>query len=476
MLLSEVLDAVEVLDHVGALDVPIAGVTHDSRAARAGTLFCCVPGATTDGHDHAQTAVENGAVALLCERTVATQPGVPVAVVADVRRAMALVAAAFWGWPARSMRTVGVTGTAGKTTTVAFLAGIFDAHGWPCASIGTLSGERTTPESTDLQAMLAQHVATGSVALAMEVSSHALAQHRVDAVQFDVAVFTNLGRDHLDFHRDQASYFEAKAELFTPDRAQAAVICVDDVWGEELAARVETKGTVPVTRVALADAVRLGFDRTTGSVFDFGGASIEVALPGRHNAVNALLAAHAATVLGIAPATIARGIASVRAVPGRFERIDEAQPFATVVDFAHTPDSLVAALDAARLLAAPDGGRVIVVVGCGGDRDRGKRPVIAAAAEELADVAILTSDNPRSENPLDILAEMVGGLQDKTSVRVEEDRATAISLAIDEARPGDVVLIAGKGHETTQTFADCTVHFDDREVALQALRDRGYAS
>ncbi|HVE94354.1 MAG TPA: UDP-N-acetylmuramoyl-L-alanyl-D-glutamate--2,6-diaminopimelate ligase [Acidimicrobiales bacterium] len=476
MLLSEVLEAVEVLDHVGPLDVPITGVTHDSRAAGQGSLFCCIPGATADGHDYAQNAVANGAVALLCERNLATQPAVPVAVVENVRRAMAPVSAAFWGWPARSMRTAGVTGTAGKTTTVAFLAAIFEAHGWPCASIGTLSGERTTPESSELQAALAQHVENGSRALAMEVSSHALVQHRVDALQFDVAVFTNLGRDHLDFHVDQASYFEAKAQLFTPDRAQAAVICVEDAWGEELAARVEKQGAVPVTRVSLADAADLRFEGSRGSRYGWNGVSIDLRVPGRHNVINALLAANAASALGVDPQAIARGIAAVGSVPGRFERVERSQPFATVVDFAHTPDSLVAALDAARLLAAADGGRVILVVGCGGDRDRGKRPVIAAVAEELADVAFFTSDNPRSENPLDILAEMVGGLRDKASVHIEEDRAQAISLAIDGAQPGDVVLIAGKGHETTQTFADRTEHFDDREVATAALHARGYGA
>jgi len=471
MLLSEVLDDVEVLDHLGPLDVPITGVAHDSGAVTPGNLFCCLRGATSDGHDHAHTAVAAGAAALLCERSVDTDPAVSEAIVADARRAMPYVAAAFWGHPARALRTVGVTGTAGKTTTVSFVASVLTANGWSCATIGTLTGARTTPEATELHAILAGHVADGTQALAMEVSSPAIVQHRVDAICFDVSVFTNLGHDHLDVHGDQESYFAAKAQLFDPARTRKAVICVDDAWGVRLADAIEQRGGVGLVRASVGDAVDAQFRADGTSTFLWRGEQVVLQLAGQHNLTDAVLAAHAGEALGVAPAVVAKGLTDLPGVPGHFELVRAGQPFVTVVDFAHTPDAVAAALTTARGLVP---GRVIVVLGCGGDRDRLKRPLMAAAAEAHADVAIFTSDNPRSENPLDILAEMVEGLQDKASVRIEEDRAAAISLAVEEARPGDAVLIAGKGHETTQTFADRTEHFDDREVAIAAIRERGY--
>lgn len=475
MLLSEVLDEIEVRNHVGALDFAITGVTHDSRAVEAGHLFCCLPGASSDGHAHAQDAVSRGATALLCERIVETAPAVAQAVVADARRAMAPVAAAFWGWPARQLRTVGVTGTAGKTTTVAFLAGVFEANGWKCATVGTLTGARTTPEAPELQALLAGHVASGAKALAMEVSSPALVQHRVDAVRFDVAVFTNLGHDHLDVHGNQESYFAAKAQLFTRQRAGRAVVCVDDDWGTRLASAVEAAGDVPVTRASASDAEHPEFRPDGTTSFSWRGEPVVLQLAGRHNLTNAVLAAHAASALGVSADVVARGLTSVEGVRGHFELVRAGQPFITVVDYAHTPDAVAAAVKTARSLVT-GAGRVIVVLGCGGDRDRLKRPVMAAVAQREADVVILTSDNPRSEQPSAILAEMVAGLDDARAAIVEEDRACAIEHAVSHATEGDVVVIAGKGHETTQTFADRVEPFDDREVARAALSKRGYTT
>ncbi len=444
-----------------ASDVEVSGVVHDTRAVAPGSLFCCVPGAHVDGHDLAPTALAAGAVALLVERALPL--AAPQLVVPSVRQAMGPVAAAFWDHPSQALRVVGVTGTSGKTTTTHLLRSILEAHGWSTGLLGTLTGPRTTAEAPELQATLASEREAGRDAVVMEVSSHALALGRVRATRFACAVFTNLSHDHLDFHRDLEDYFEAKAALFTPAYADAAVVNLDDPRGLTLADRAE----VPTTGFSMADAVDVVVTPTRAR---WRGVDIELPLGGAFNVANALAAATAAEVLGIAPAAVAAGLRGAPPVPGRFEPVDEGQPFAVLVDYAHKPGALAQALDAAR--GATEGGRVLLVVGAGGDRDASKRPEMGEVAARLADRVVLTSDNPRGEDPLAIIDAIRSGMPASADVTVEPDRATAIARAIDDARPGDVVLVAGKGHETYQEVGGETHPFDDREECRHALRRR----
>jgi UDP-N-acetylmuramoyl-L-alanyl-D-glutamate--2,6-diaminopimelate ligase len=453
--------ALVLLETPGAESTEVTSVVHDTRAVTRGALFCCVPGAHVDGHDLAAEAASRGAAALLVERTVATD--LPCLVAQSVREAMGPVADAFWGHPSEALTVVGVTGTSGKTTTTHLLHSIFVAHGWPGSVLGTLSGPRTTPEAPELQAHLAAERDAGRVAIAMEVSSHALALGRVDATRFAVAVFTNLSHDHLDFHRDLDEYFEAKARLFTPRYSDAAVVNLDDPRGVELARRE----LLPTDGYALADAEELTVTATSAR-FRWRGETVELPIGGRFNVSNALAAATAAAHLGIPVAQIAAGLNGAAPVPGRFEPVDEGQPFAVLVDYAHKPGALESALAGARESAA--GGRVILVVGAGGDRDASKRPEMGEVAARLADHVVLTSDNPRSEEPMAIIEAIRRGMPADAPVVVEPDRAGAIARALAEARPGDVVVIAGKGHEATQVVGDRTIDLDDREVAREALR------
>jgi UDP-N-acetylmuramoyl-L-alanyl-D-glutamate--2,6-diaminopimelate ligase len=438
----------------------ITSVAHDTRGVLPGALFCCVPGSRVDGHDLAAEAVAAGAVALLAERPTGVQ--VPTLYVPSVRDAMGPVAAAFWGHPSQHLPVVGVTGTSGKTTTTHLLQSIGVAHGWSVLVIGTLSGPRTTPEAPELQAALAQARQDGRGLVAMEVSSHALSLGRVRATHFAAAIFTNLSHDHLDFHRDLDDYFEAKATLFTPELTEAAVVNLDDPWGQELARR----GLVPTEGYSMADATDLEVGPAR-SRFTWRGQRIELPLGGRFNVSNALAAAVAAARLGIDPATIAHGLAEVPAVPGRFEAVDAGQPFSVLVDYSHKPGALASALAAAR--EASGGGRVVLVFGAGGDRDPSKRPEMGEVAVRLADRVILTSDNPRGEDPLAIIDAVRSGMTDTSTLTVEPDRGAAIELALAEARAGDVVMIAGKGHESVQIIGDEQRPFDDRAVALAAL-------
>jgi UDP-N-acetylmuramoyl-L-alanyl-D-glutamate--2,6-diaminopimelate ligase len=381
-----------------------------------------------------------------------------------------------------------VTGTSGKTTVTNLLCPVLEASGSaPCAIIGTLSGARTTPEATDLQAMLAAQrdrgssgagvgrgVGAGRGAVAMEVSSHGLALHRVDGTRFAVAVFTNLSQDHLDFHHTMDDYFAAKAALFTPEFTDRAVVCADDPRGRELLARLRAPGSgVTATAYSLADAEGLTLS-PAGASFRWRGEPVELALAGRFNVTNAVAAASAAEALGIDPGVVARGLSAAAPVPGRFEAIDGGQRFTVIVDYAHKPDALDQALRSARELVA-EGRRLLVVFGCGGDRDVAKRPLMGEVATRLADDAILTSDNPRSEDPLAIIDDVRAGIPAgaAATVAVEPDRRRAIERAMAEARPGDVVVIAGKGHETTQTIGDTVRPFDDREVARATLAELG---
>ncbi|HET9690571.1 MAG TPA: UDP-N-acetylmuramoyl-L-alanyl-D-glutamate--2,6-diaminopimelate ligase [Acidimicrobiales bacterium] len=451
----------------GAGDPEVATIEIDSRRVVAGSLFGCVPGAVTDGHRHAGAAVAAGAVALVVERPVEAQ--VPQVVVPSTRAALGPLAAALWGAPSAAMAVVGVTGTNGKTTTVGLLAAIFAAHGWTTATIGTLTQVRTTPEAPDLQRRLAELRAAGTRAVAMEVSSHALDQHRVDATHFAAGVLTNVTQDHLDYHGSMQAYFEAKARLFEPGRAALAVVNRDDAWGQRLLERLRG-GPTPTVSFGLGDADGLNLS-PGGSRFTWRGVPVALPLAGRFNVANALAAATTAADLGIATDTIAAGLAAAPAVPGRFERFDAGQPFTVVVDYAHTPDALAAVLRAAREVAT---GRTIVVFGAGGDRDRAKRPLMGAAAASGADLAVVTSDNPRSEDPAAIIAEVLAGTGGAASIETVPDRRAAIARALDVARPGDVVVVAGKGHEQGQDHGGRIDPFDDATEVRSALAALGW--
>jgi len=478
------LDEIDVLETAGdpsAADV--RGIEHDSRRVRGGDLFFCLPGRGTDGHEHAAAAAARGAVGLVCERLVTEtlDRPLPQARVAEgtIRPAMAALSAAFFGHPSRRLVMAGVTGTNGKTTVTALLAAILAAAGHPSSTIGTLSGARTTPESPELQAELARIVDAAppggpEPAVALEVSSHALVQARVDGVHFDVVVFTNLSHDHLDFHGTMEAYFAAKASLFTPERAVRGVVNADDEWGR----RLIDEARIPVVAVRREGAsdVTVAPGRTS---FTWRGQHVVMALTGAVNVDNALMAAEAAVALGIGPETVAAGLAAARPVPGRMEVVAApgrtGPPFTVLVDFAHTPTGLEVALAESRRLAGP-GGRVLVAFGCGGDRDRAKRPLMGAAATSLADVAYVTSDNPRREDPAAIIDEILAGAVPSRSdalaagrLVVEPDRHRAIASIVAAARAGDVVLIAGKGHETHQEIAGRRVDFDDRTEATGAL-------
>jgi UDP-N-acetylmuramoyl-L-alanyl-D-glutamate--2,6-diaminopimelate ligase len=457
----------------------IVAIVHDSGDVAPGCLFCCVPGSRVDGHDFAATAVAAGAVALLVERFVDVD--VAQVLVDDVRTAMAPLAAALHGHPSQRMAVVGITGTNGKTTTTFFLRSVLEAAGRRAAVIGTLSGgisrsggrsgPGTTPAAPELQAHLAELAGEGFDSVAMEVSSHALVQHRVDGVRFAVAVFTNLSQDHLDLHGTMEEYFAAKASLFVPERAAAAVVNADDAWGR----RLLDSPRLPTRPFSLADAVGLEVDRL-GSSFLWEGEPVRLRLAGTVNVANAVAAAAAARELGIDAGAVAAGLSSMASVPGRNEPVDRGQPFSVLVDYAHTPDALEQTLAGAQAMlnaGVPAGvagpGRVLVVFGCGGDRDRAKRPLMGEVATRLADLAVLTTDNPRSEDPTSIAAEVRAGVG-RPEVLVEEpDRRAAIALALESARPGDVVVLAGKGHETTQVVGVDVRPFDDRAVAAELL-------
>lgn len=464
-------------------DAHLVDATHDSREVRPGWLYCAIPGERFDGHDFAGAAAEAGASALLVERPL--ELGVPELIVPNVRGAIGPVAATIHGWPSLEMQVVGVTGTNGKTTTCYLLEAVFGAAALGTGVIGTIEtrvhgiaqpGVRTTPEGTDLQRLLATMRVRGVDAVAMEVSSHGLHQHRVDGTRFTVAVFTNLTQDHLDYHGTLEAYYEAKARLFTRGFADAAVVCIDDEWGRRLAEEAE----VPVTTFGASERADV---RIVDVASDLGGTRcrligdgpnvlLTTRLLGPYNAWNAAAAYLAARHVGIDRDAVTAGLRACEGVPGRLEPVDVGQPFAVLVDYAHSPDALRRVVETAAGLAD---GRVHVVVGCGGERDRDKRPEMGRIAAG-ADRAVLTSDNPRGEDPERILAEVVAGAEtvSDADVTVELDRRRAIRVAVDGAEDGDVVVIAGKGHEATQELADRTVPFDDREVAAEALAALGW--
>ncbi len=452
MRLDQLLDGVAVRVVHGDPSVEVTAVTFDSRAVRFGALHCCLPGGRVDGHRFAGDAVAAGATSLL----VGGDVDLPVTrvVVDDPRAAMAQVSAGLHGHPSRALAVVGVTGTNGKTTTTHLVAHVLSAAGRPCSTLGTLTGgftTPTTPEAPFLQEALAIARDRGDAAAALEVSSHALVRHRVDATTFAVAVFTGLSQDHLDEHGTMEDYFAAKARLFTEHEVGHAVIVVDDPWGARLAREVEGAGRIEVTRVTLAD-----WEPTWS-----------MSLPGAHNRRNALCALAVGRVLGISPKVAVGALADAPEVPGRMERVDAGQPFTAYVDYAHKPGALDAVLHAAR----PAQGRVLVVFGCGGERDRTKRPEMGRLAASLADVAILTSDNARSEEPAAIIDDVLAGIDGSggAEVHVEADRRRAIELGVRLARAGDVLVVAGKGHETEQEVGGRRLPFDDRTELRRAL-------
>jgi UDP-N-acetylmuramoyl-L-alanyl-D-glutamate--2,6-diaminopimelate ligase len=469
---------------VGDGSVAIADLAYDSRAVEPGTLFFCVPGSRADGHDFAAAAAAAGAVALVVERRL--DHAVPQVVVDSVRAAMGPIAAAFFGHPSRAMTLVGVTGTNGKTTTAFMIESAFRSMGIVSGVTGTVETHvgdeilpvtRTTPESVDVERLLARMRDAGVGGAAMEVSSHGLHQGRVDGVRFACAVFTNLSQDHLDYHRTMEEYFDAKALLFEHEFTDRAVVNAGDVWGARLLSRtpLPSATTFALDRDADVRALEIAMDSTGSTVVaDARGERVafRVPLPARYNVANALGVLATGVALDWPIDAVARGIEAVRGVPGRVERIDAGQDFTVLVDYAHTPDALEGVLLAAREIT-PAGGRLVAVFGCGGDRDRAKRPLMGKAATSLADRVIITSDNPRSEDPRSIIREIEAGAHGGDAPwEVIVDRRIAIADAINDGATGDVIVIAGKGHETGQEFADRTIPFDDRAVAREALEAR----
>lgn len=468
----------------------VTGITHDSRAVRPGDLYAALPGARLHGADFATQAAGLGAVAVLtdpagAERAAAT--GLPVLVVDDPRGQMGELAATIYGHPGPELLQIGITGTSGKTTTAYLVEGGLKSAK-ATGLIGTvetrigderIKSERTTPEATDLQALFAVMRERGVEAVAMEVSSHALVLGRVDACVFDVAVFTNLSPEHMEFHSDMEDYFRAKAQLFTPLRSRLGVVNFDDEYGRRLAA----EAAVPVVTFSAeghpdadwrAVDVQVGPMDSTFTVLGPDGERISARSPiaGPFNVANSLAAIVALAAAGIDPRTAADGVAAVPGVPGRLERVDAGQDYLAVVDYAHKTDAVESVLKALRKVTK---GRLHVVLGCGGDRDTTKRGPMGAAVARLADTAVLTSDNPRSEDPLAILAAMLQGAasvpaHERGEVQLFEDRAAAIDAAVGRARPGDTVLVAGKGHEQGQDIAGVVRPFDDRQVLREAIQ------
>jgi UDP-N-acetylmuramoyl-L-alanyl-D-glutamate--2,6-diaminopimelate ligase len=473
MRLAELVEGLPGARVVGDGSVGVSELAYDSRKVEPGTLFCCVVGEKSDGHLFGARAVEDGASALLVEREL-TELDVAQVVVPDSRAAMAPLAARFFGVPTAELRVVGVTGTNGKTTTAFLIHEVLKAAEYPCGLLGTVKQivggvekdvVRTTPEAIELQSTFRQMLEGGDEACAMEVSSHAMTLHRADAIHFEVAVFTNLTQDHLDFHADMEDYFLAKRKLFEMG-PRTAIVNVDDPYGRRLAEEFECLTFSAEGAEADYSARDVSFD-AGGARFSVGDMELRTGLPGHFNVANALGAFAAAEAMGVGAEIAAAGLARAARVPGRFEPIDEGQGFSVLVDYAHTPDSLENVLRAARRLTA---GKLISVFGAGGDRDRDKRPKMGRAGADLSDLAVVTSDNPRSEDPEAIVAEVAAGADGVSRLEVVVDRREAIALALGRAEPGDTVVIAGKGHEQGQEFEDGRkIPFDDREVAREEL-------
>jgi UDP-N-acetylmuramoyl-L-alanyl-D-glutamate--2,6-diaminopimelate ligase len=465
------LAGVRLAEVVGALEAPtsicrgevveVTDIAFVSSDVRPGSLFFCLPGHDRDGHDFAQHAVARGAVAIVCERSV--DVSVPQIVVRDARRSMGAAASTLAGDPSHHMSVVGVTGTNGKTTTTYLIKACLEASGVPTVVIGALKGGRTTQESPLLQRRFADAIRAGSRAAAIEVSSPSLVAQRLAGTRFAVGVFTNLGHDHIgEVHLNQEDYFQAKALLFEPGLAAVGVANTDDPWGQ----RLLNEAKIPMTSFSLTDAKELDLG-PRGSRFVWRGIEVRLPMPGIYNVANALAAASAVAHLEVDPAAIAAGLATVPAVPGHFEQITEGQDFHVIVDYAHTPEALDSCLRAARALTST--GRLIVVFGCGGGRDRSKRRLMGAAAGDLADMVVLTDDNPRNEDPEQIVRDIVEGLNGDTALVIEHDRAAAIAHAILWAGAEDVIVLAGKGAEIEQHIGEDVHPFNDKVVATEAI-------
>jgi UDP-N-acetylmuramoyl-L-alanyl-D-glutamate--2,6-diaminopimelate ligase len=488
MQLKTLVGAIPVRQVIGPLDRAVESIAYDSRRVQRNGLFVALRGNKNDGHEFIGQAIENGASVIVAEREE-KNPRATCLLVENTRTALADLAATFYGLPARRLKLAAVTGTNGKTTTTFLIKHICEKAGLRCGLIGTVRYEigervlpapRTTPESLDLQELLAQMANAGCRAAAMEVSSHALAQERIRGLEWDVAVFTNLTQDHLDYHGTMENYFESKAKLFTQlaqqqkKRKPVAVVNMDDRYGEQLLDRIDKKISV----VTFGMGVRADF-RASNYRMEFGGTSYQldargksylVRLPliGRFNVANSMAALAGANALGLNLREAVLSLGKSPQVPGRLEMVPAKRQFQVFVDYAHTPDALLNVLKTLRELGP---GRLIAVFGCGGDRDRQKRPLMGRVADQNADYSIITSDNPRKEDPNAIISEIEKGFGSDSYEKVAE-RAAAIARAIALAQPRDIILIAGKGHETYQEFADHTVPFDDIQVARRAIEDR----
>jgi UDP-N-acetylmuramoyl-L-alanyl-D-glutamate--2,6-diaminopimelate ligase len=487
MQLKTLLAATPVRQIIGSVDRPVENIAYDSRRVQRHTMFVALRGEKADGHQFIGHAIDKGASVIVAEREQ-KDPRITCLLVENTRTALADLSAAFYGLPARKLKLAAVTGTNGKTTTTFLIKHICENSGLRCGLIGTVRYEigerilpaiRTTPESLDLQELLAQTVNAGCKAAAMEVSSHALAQERARGLEWNVAVFTNLTQDHLDFHGTMENYFEAKAKLFTGLAAQqqkskpVAIVNIDDRYGERLLNRIDK----PVAVVTYGKGLRADF-RASNYRAEFTGTSyqldargksylVRVPLIGRFNVMNSMAALATADALGINLRNAVLSLAKAPQVPGRLELVPAKRQFQVFVDYAHTPDALGNALKTLRELQP---NRLIAVFGCGGDRDRQKRPLMAEMADRLADYSIVTSDNPRREDPASIIGEIEEGFRSNRYEKIV-DRTEAINRGVALARPRDIVLVAGKGHENYQEFADYTIPFDDIQVARRAIED-----
>lgn len=491
MLLKQLLDGLPMLRSEGPLERSVAGVTADSRRLSPGMVFVAVPGENHDGHDFISTAIDRGAAAVICERNGFSSGRATKVKVTDARVALAVAAANFHGHPSRKLKVIGVTGTNGKTTVSFMVKHILEAAGIHAGLLGTiryeigdrvLPAQRTTPESSEIQAFMAQMIRAGCEACVMEVSSHALAQKRVHGVDFDLGIFTNLTQDHLDFHGDMESYYKAKKQLFTSiqsgTKPGASVLNIDDSFGSRLAretsAEIQLTYGFDETAKLRATEFQLGHGETSFTAETPAGRfAVTMPLIGRHNIYNALAAIGAGLALRVPIAKIQAALRTLPSVPGRLERVSAGQPFSVFVDYAHTDDALQHVLRTVREITP---GRVLLAFGCGGARDTDKRAKMGKVAALLADHTIITSDNPRRESSASIAAQIESGFR---SIRldqfsVELDRAQAIRQLLRLAQPGDTVLIAGKGHEAYQEFEDTVVPFDDRVHAQEALEELGW--
>jgi UDP-N-acetylmuramoyl-L-alanyl-D-glutamate--2,6-diaminopimelate ligase len=504
MTIAELIMALDVVSQEGDLNVEVGNITDDSRQVKTGSFFVAVKGAQVDGHDFIGQACEQGAVGIMVEaphgRTLlpSFKPSAPAMVeVKNTRTALGQAASYFWNEPSRSLTMIGVTGTNGKTTVTHLAKGLLEASSRTVGLLGTIgyfvgaehfAASHTTPGSVTLQSLLSKMLNAGADSAILEVSSHALAMDRVAGCEFDIVVFTNLTQDHLDFHRDMDDYFHAKLRLFQEYVAmknkpspKRAIVNIDDEWGKQILQQCEVPAWSYSTRGSAdlcATDLSLSIDGTTFTAMTpIGSMTIHSPLVGEHNVANLLAAIGIAVECGLSPEIIQRGISAFRAVPGRFEIISEGQDFAVVVDYAHTDDALARLLAAAQVLKK---GRIITVFGCGGDRDRGKRPKMGQVAAQNSDLVFVTSDNPRTEDPSAIIHDIEQGIlalseSQRTSYRMMVDRREAIHAAIQEANSQDMVLIAGKGHEDYQVIGTERLHFDDREVARDALLCRSKA-